>query len=329
MKKVKYISCWIIIFLALIISLPSNSFAQAKDYPKEPITFLVPFGAGGATDLAARAVARFIPNYLGQNLVVVNKPGAGGAVAMESLIRSKPDGYTMMMAAIATNALTPAFTPNLPFKYDEITFICRTQLNPAVLVVKADAPWKSLKDLITDLKRNPGKYMYGTSGIGSMHNLAAYKFFKVTGIDPRSVTMIPFNSGKEQVVALLGGNIHFSYMNLIEPLAQLKAGQLKALAVVPKRLEEFPDIPTFAELGYGEVDVIGWRGVVGPPNLPEEIIKKWTAAMEKVCHDKGWIDTIVKLGDLPGFLGPKEFKDFVASQYNEAKKLAETLGIRK
>lgn len=317
-----------VITVIMTFALPMFCLAQIKDYPKEPITFLVPFGPGGATDLAARAVARYIPNYLGQSLVVVNKPGAGGAVAMEALIRSKPDGYTMMMAAIATNALTPAFTPNLPFKYDDITFICRTQLNPAVLVVKADAPWKTLQDLITDLKKNPGKFMYGTSGVGSMHNLAAYKFFKVTGIDPKSVTMIPFNSGKEQVVALLGGNIHFSYMNLIEPLAQLKAGQLRALAAVPKRIAEFPDVPTFAELGYGEVDVIGWRGVVGPPNLPEPIIRKWIEAMEKVCQDKEWIATITKLGDLPGFLGPKEFKSFVASQYIEAKKLAESLSIK-
>ncbi len=309
--------------------LPSEAVSQEKDYPKEPITFLVPFGAGGATDLAARAVARFLPNYLGQSLVVVNKPGAGGAVAMEALIRSKPDGYTMMMAAIATNSLTPAFTPKLPFKYDEVTFICRTQLNPAVLVVKADAPWKTLQDLVADIKKNPGKYMYGTSGIGSMHNLAAYKFFKVTGIDPKSVTMIPFNSGKEQVVAMLGGNIHFSYMNLIEPLAQLKGGKVRALAAAPKRIKEFPEVPTFAELGYGEVDVMGWRGVVGPPNLPGGVVKKWTGAMEKVCQDKGWIETIVKLGDLSGYLGPKEFKTFVTNQYNEAKGLADSLGIGK
>jgi len=305
------------------------ALTQEKDYPKEPITLLVPFGAGGATDLAARAVARFLPNYMGQPLVVMNKPGAGGALAMESLIRSKADGYTMMMAAIATNTLTPAFTPRLPFKYDEITFICRTQLNPAVLVVRADAPWKTLADLVADIKRNPGKYIYGTSGMGSMHNLGACKFFKVAGIDPKSVTMIPFNSGQEQVVAMMGGNIHFSYINLVEALAQLKAARLRALAAAPNRLEAFPGVPTFAESGYAEVDVMGWRGVVGPPQLPESIVKTWVQAMEKVCQDKGWIETAVKLGDLPAYLGPKEFKTFVTNEYNEAKTLAESLGIGK
>jgi len=318
----------VVSLIALLVA-PAMALPQEKDYPNQPITFLVPFGAGGATDLAARAVARFSPNYLAQPLVVVNKPGAGGAVAMESLIRSKADGYTMMMAAIATNTLTPAFTPKLPFRYDEITFICRTQLNPAVLVVRADAPWKTLNELVTDIKGNPGKYMYGTSGTGSMHNLAAYKFFKVAGIDPKNVTMIPFNSGQEQVVAMMGGNIHFSYMNLIEPLAQLKGGRLRALAAAPRRIEAFPDIPTFTESGYPEVDVMGWRGVVGPPNLPEGIVKKWVQTMEKICQDKAWIETAVKLGDIPAYLGPKEFKAFVAKEYSEAKSLAESLGIGK
>jgi len=325
--------CWlprtVITFFVVFLLTPTMALTQEKDYPKEPITLLVPFGAGGATDLAARAVARFLPNYMGQPLVVMNKPGAGGALAMESLIRSKADGYTMMMAAIATNTLTPAFTPRLPFKYDEITFICRTQLNPAVLVVRADAPWKTLADLVADIKRNPGKYIYGTSGMGSMHNLGACKFFKVAGIDPKSVTMIPFNSGQEQVVAMMGGNIHFSYINLVEALAQLKAARLRALAAAPNRLEAFPGVPTFAESGYAEVDVMGWRGVVGPPQLPESIVKTWVQAMEKVCQDKGWIETAVKLGDLPAYLGPKEFKTFVTNEYNEAKTLAESLGIGK
>lgn len=329
MKRICSFSWMVVVPLIAFLLTPAVALTQEKDYPNQPITFLVPFGAGGATDLAARAVARFLPNYMGQPLVVVNKPGAGGAVAMEGLIRSKADGYTMMMAAIATNTLTPAFTPKLPFKYDEVTFICRTQLNPAVLVVRADAPWKTFKDLVADIKSNPGKYMYGTSGMGSMHNLAAYKFFKVAGIDPKSVTMIPFNSGQEQVVAMLGGNIHFSYMNLIEPLAQLKGGRLRALAAAPNRLEAFPNIPTFAESGYAGVDVMGWRGVVGPPNLPEPIGKKWVQTMEKVCQDKGWIETAVKLGDLPAYLGPKEFKTFVANEYSAAKNLAESLNIGK
>jgi len=328
MKRIR-IYVWVGIVALFAFCLPApDALCQEKDYPTQPITLVVPWGAGGASDQAARAAARYLPNYLGQQLVVVNKPGAGGAVGMETVIRSKPDGYTMLSASIGSNTLTPAFTPNLPFKFDEVTFICRTQLNPAVLVVRADAPWNHLNDLVADMKKNPGKFMYGTSGIGSMHNWATYKFLKAAGIEMKNVTMIPFNSGKEQVVAMLGGNIHFSYMNLSEPYAQLKAGRLKALALVPKRMEEVPQVPTFAELGFPGVNILGWRGISGPPNLPEGIVKKWEQAMEKLCRDPGWIDTVIKMGDLPAYLGPQEFKAFLTKEYYEAKNDAQSLGIK-
>ena len=317
---------WIVV--AACLFLPLEGAAQDKDYPNQAVTLIVPWGAGGASDQAARAVARYAPTYVGQQMIVVNKPGAGGAVGMETVIRSKPDGYTLLSASIGSNTLTPAFQAGLPFKFDEVTFICRTQLNPAVLVVKAEAPWKTLKDLVDDLKKNPGKFMYGTSGIGSMHNWAAYKFLKAAGIDMKNVTMIPFNSGKEQVVAMLGGNIHFSYMNLSEPYAQLKAGKLRALALAPKRMEEVPNVPTFAELGYPQVDIMGWRGVSGPPNMPEGIVKKLESGLEKLCRDPGWIDMVIKMGDLPAYIGPKEFKAFVTKEYNEAKNDAKNLGIK-
>ena len=313
--------------ILLIFMMGMGSPVSAQDYPKEPITFIVPWGPGGASDLAARAIAKVIPKYLGQQLVIVNKPGAGGAVGVESLVRSKPDGYTMLLASIGSNTLTPAFTPKIPFKYDEMTFICRTQINPAALVVKADAPWKDLKEFIEALKKEPEKFIRGTSGIGSMQNVGGIKFLKAIGVDPKKVTMVPFNSGNEQVVALLGGNIHFTYTNLVEPIAQIRAKKLRALAVGPKKIDEFPDVPTFADMGLTQVDVTGWRGVVGPPNLPEPIVKKWVEAMQKVTQDKEWIETALKLGDIPAYLGPQEFRAMVVKEYTEMREEAKALGI--
>jgi len=246
---------------------------------------------------------------------------------MESLGRSKPDGYTMILASIGSNTLTPAFTPKIPFKYDEITFICRTQINPAALVVKADAPWATFKDFVAAVKKEPGKFMRGTSGVGSMQNVGGIKMLKAIGVGPMQVTMVPYNSGNEQVVALLGGNIHFTYTNLVEPIAQVRAKKLRALAVGPKRVEEFPDVPTFAEAGYPAIDVVGWRGIAGPPNLPENVVNKWVKAMEKLTQDKEWIEIALKLGDIPGYLGPKEFKAMCVKQYTEMKEEAKALGI--
>jgi len=316
-----------IFVLALIAGLILPQGLRAQDYPKEPITMIVPWGPGGASDLAARAIAKVLPKYIGQQIIIVNKPGAGGAVGMESLGRSKPDGYTMILASIGSNTLTPAFTPKIPFKYDEITFICRTQINPAALVVKADAPWATFKDFVAAVKKEPGKFMRGTSGVGSMQNVGGIKMLKAIGVDPKKVTMVPYNSGNEQVVALLGGNIHFTYTNLVEPIAQVRAKKLRALAVGPKRVEEFPDVPTFAEAGYPAIDVVGWRGIAGPPNLPENVVNKWVKAMEKLTQDKEWIEIALKLGDIPGYLGPKEFKAMCVKQYTEMKEEAKALGI--
>ncbi len=316
-----------VLVLILVLILPQGLMAQDKDYPKEPITMIVPWGPGGASDLAGRAIAKLLPKYIGQQIVVVNKPGAGGAVGMESLVRSKPDGYTMFLASIGSNTLTPAFTPRIPFKYDEITFICRTQINPAALVVKADAPWLTLKEFIAAVKKDPEKFIRGSSGIGSMQNVGGIKFLKAIGVDPKKVTMVPYNSGNEQVVALLGGNIHFTYTNLVEPIAQVRAKKLRALAVGPKRVEEFPDVPTFAEMGVPQADVLGWRGIAGPPNLPDYVVKKWVQAMEKVCKDKEWIDIALKLGDIPAYLGPAEFKAMCVKEYTEMKEEAKALGI--
>jgi tripartite-type tricarboxylate transporter receptor subunit TctC len=321
----KKFGLFLAMMLAVLLILPAG--LKAQDYPKEPITFIVPWAAGGATDLAARAVAKVLPKYIGQQLIIINKPGAGGAVGMESLVRSKPDGYTMIMASIGSNTLTPAFTPKIPFKYDEVTFICRTQINPAALVVKADAPWANLKEFIAAVKKEPEKFIRGSSGVGSMQNVGGIKFLKAIGVDPKKVTMVPYNSGNEQVVAMLGGNIHFTYTNLVEAIAQIRAKKVRPLAVGPKRVDEFPDVPTFADLGYGQVDVTGWRGIAGPPNLPENVVKKWVQAMEKMTQDKEWIEVALKLGDIPGYLGPKEFKAMCVKEYTEMKEEAKALGV--
>jgi tripartite-type tricarboxylate transporter receptor subunit TctC len=322
MKKMGW---FLVAALAALTVLPEG--AKTQDYPKEPITMIVPWAAGGATDLAGRAIAKVLPKYIGQQIIIVNKPGAGGAVGMESLVRSKADGYTLITASIGSNTLTPAFTPKIPFKYDEVTFICRTQINPAALVVKADAPWANLKDFIAAVKKDPEKFIRGSSGTGSMQNVGGIKFLKAIGVDPKKVTMVPYNSGNEQVVAMLGGNIHFTYTNLVEAVAQIRAKKVRVLAVGPKRIDEFPDVPTFAEMGYPQVDVMGWRGVAGPPNLPENVVKIWVQAMEKVTQDKEWIETTLKLGDIPGYLGPNEFKAMCIKEYTEMKEEAKALGI--
>lgn len=304
------------------------AWAQAP-YPAKPITLLVPFGAGGTTDLAARALAQAIPPYVGQPIVVVNKPGSSGAVAWQVMIESPTDGYTLMMAAIGTHGTLPAVNPNLPFKHNQFTPLGRTQVNPTVLVVRPDAPWKSLQDLLEAARKGPIKA--SVPGLGTMPHLALEILGKVAGLPKGSFTIIPYKSDAETVTALIGGHVDVNYNNLISAISQIKAGQVRALAAVSsvpgKRVTDLPDVSTFAELGIPQMNVVGWRGVLGPPGLPAPIVEKWEAAVRKMTEDKGWRETIQKLGDEPAFVGAHAFGEFIEGEYQRYKGIATEVGI--
>lgn len=327
--SVRFVFCALLVS-ALLAGVGSAAWAQAP-YPAKPVTLLVPFGPGGSTDLAARALAQGIPQYLGQPVVVVNKPGASGAVAMKALIESPSDGYTLMMAAIGTNAIMPAVTLNLPFKHDQITPMARTQVNPTVLAVRPDSPWKSLQDFLEAVKKNPGGMRASTAGVGTLHDLGMQILVRALGLPKRSVTTIPYKSGAEATTALVGGHVDATYTNLIEVLSQLKAGTGKPLAVVSpvpgKRVRDLPEVPTFAEMGFPQMDILGWRGVVGPPGLAASIVEKWETAVKKMTEDRRWRETIEKLGDEVGFLDAKGFGEFIEKEYRRYHAIATELGI--
>jgi tripartite-type tricarboxylate transporter receptor subunit TctC len=303
----------------------------AQSYPDKPVTVVVPFGPGGSTDLAARAMADAITPHLGQSVVVVNKPGASGAVAMKSLIAAPADGYTLLMATIGTNAILPAVSATLPFKYDDITAIGRTQVVPTVLVVRKDAPWKTVQELLKAAKEKPGTLRASTAGIGTLHDLGIQFLVKLSGAPPRSITTIPYKGSAEAETALVGGHVDMSFTNLIAVIGHIKNGTIRALAVVSpipgKRVPDLPDVPTFEESGLGRMDIIGWKGVIGPPNLPAAVVAKWEAAIRKMTEDTGWRERIGKLGDVPAFQTGKEFGAYIKSEYQRYDAVAKELGI--
>lgn len=320
-------SRWLLVAL-LLIALCFSSFTMAASYPSKPIQLIVPFGAGGATDLAARSMAAVLPKYIGETIVVVNKPGAGGAIGVEYVVRSKPDGYTMCMAAIASNQLGPAFNTSLPFEYDECTFVARVQLSPGVIAVKKDAPWKTVNDLLADIRKHPGTIMYGSSGIGSLHTMGTNLLLKAAGVNLTDAIHIPFNSGAEQATAIIGGHTNFSYINLSEVISNVRNGDIKLLAVAaPERLADFPDVPTFKEIGYPDVNVVGWRGVTGPVGLPAEVIQKWTDAIQKMMKDPKWLEMTAKIQDIPNYEGPEEFEKNFRAEFKMARQIADEMGL--
>jgi len=326
-KKQKWLRIVVISALCLIIWGGSMLACIAQEeYPTKSIHLYVPFGPGGATDLAARALVSVIPAYLGQPVIVHNMPGAGGTICDQFVLKQKPDGYTMQMAAIAANLTVLAFNPDLPFSYNDFTLICRTQASPGVVAVASDTPWDTLEELLEYIRNNPGKATHSSSGIGSMHHLGAWLLLKAAGIPIENVTLIPFDSGAEQVTAILGGHIDFAYINYIEVISQIRAGKMKLLAVTPERLKEFPNVPTFKELGYPGVNVIGWRGIVGPPGLSDYIVNKWVEAIEKVKQDRAWLKLIDRLGEVVWYQGPEEFAKSLVKEYEEAREIAKLAG---
>ena len=302
--------------------------AIGAEYPEKPVQIVVPYAAGGSTDLALRALSSVIHEFLGQPVVVLNKTGGGGAVGVVHGLKQKPDGYVLMGGAIGAHVLTPAANKAAGYGPGDFTPIAMTQLNPNVFVVKADSPYKSIKDVIEAIKANPGKFKQSNPGPGSIHNFGFNLLLDAAGIPSKSVISVPFKGGAASAAALLGGHVDFHQTNLTSVIELIKGGKLRALAVTsPQRLKLLPDVPTYAELGYPGVDIYGWRGVIGPKGLPEEIVDKWAAAIKKAQGSKAWQQLVTKLGDEPTYLGPKEFKEHIDKSFVKYRKMAKDLGI--
>ena len=302
--------------------------AVRAEYPEKPVQIVVPYGPGGSTDLALRALSSVIHEYLGQPVVVLNKTGGGGAVGVVHGLKQKPDGYVLMGGAIGAHVLTPAANKAAGYGPGDFTPIAMTQLNPNVFVVKADSPYKSIKDVIEAIKANPGKFKQSNPGPGSIHNFGFNLLMDAAGIPSKSVISVPFKGGAASAAALLGGHVDFHQTNLTSVIELIKGGKLRALAVTsPQRLKLLPDVPTYAELGYPGVDIYGWRGVIGPKGLPQEIVDKWAAAIKKTQASKAWTGLVTKLGDEPTYMGPKEFKDHIDKGFVKYRKMAKDLGI--
>ncbi|HEX9569522.1 MAG TPA: tripartite tricarboxylate transporter substrate binding protein [Rhodospirillales bacterium] len=302
--------------------------AVRAEYPEKPVQIVVPYGPGGSTDLALRALSSVIHEYLGQPVVVLNKTGGGGAVGVVYGLKQKPDGYVLMGGAIGAHVLTPAANKAAGYGPGDFTPIAMTQLNPNVFVVKADSPYKSIKDVIEAIKANPGKFKQSNPGPGSIHNFGFNLLMDAAGIPSKSVISVPFKGGAASAAALLGGHVDFHQTNLTNVIELIKGGKLRALAVTsPQRLKLLPDVPTYAELGYPGVDIYGWRGVIGPKGLPQEIVDKWAAAIKKTQGSKAWTGLVTKLGDEPTYMGPKEFKDHIDKGFVKYRKMAKDLGI--
>lgn len=326
MKTGKTLRAWLSALLLCCALLP---LAATAAYPEKPVTLAVPYGPGGASDLTARALASVLPKYLGEPVTVVNRAGAGGVVGSTFVSQAKPNGYTMLLARVGSNAVGPALNATIPYQWDDFTIVALIDLNPYVFVVNADSPLKTFDDLVNALKSEPGELSYSTSGPGTILNMGPQLLFSELGLEPSAATAIPYKSGGAAVTALLGNHVDFLGINLVSAISGIEAGQLRVLAVTTeKRVSSIPDTPTVEELGYPALEtVVGWSAIFGPPGLPEAVVETWVEALQAVSEDEAWLKLEQKLGNVPEVRPPEATREFVENQFRTYRSLGEELGL--
>ncbi len=302
--------------------------AKAADYPTKPITLVSPYGPGGAADLAARTVASTASTYLGQPLLVVNKTGAAGVTGSFYVVRSRPNGYTLLLARVGSQAGVPAINPNIPYKWDQFSMLGLLERNPFVLVVNGKSDIKTFADFEKALKDGK-KLSYGSAGVGTLLHIAAMVMADSMGIDPKQLRHIPYKGGGKARAAIVGGHVDFMWQNLSGVIGAIESGQLRALAVTTdKRVDSIKDVPTVAELKYPKMEaIIGWSAIYGPPKLPDPVVAKWVDTLDKLKTDKAWVKFTKQLGSVPDIRSPAETKAFVENQYMTFKDVVTKLGI--
>lgn len=287
--------------------------AAAQDFPTRPIEIYVGFAAGGTSDLIARAVAEYGAKYIGQRIIPQNKPGASGTIASQFVATSKPDGYTLLMGG-GSETIAVGHFRQLPFHpINDFESVISFLRSPAVMDVKGDSRWKTVQDFLADVKANPGKYTYGTSGIGSWLH-AAMIVLERQGINMRHV---PFTGSAEATNALLGGHVDMNITSVDEAIPLIEAGMIRQLAHTgDKRLPIAPSVPTLRELGYN-IYMENMKGLMAPKGTPTPVIRKLHDGLRKLVDDPGFNSSMTKLKLLTAYLNSEDFGKAIRSMYDQ------------
>ncbi len=292
------------LLLALLVTFISGAVATAQEFPTKPIELVIPYGPGGSHDLTARALASVAHQYLGQPLLVVLKPGGGGAVGSQYVIRAKPDGYTLMLGGSGPNTIF-ALVQKAPIGPDQFSAIARINYSPAIFSVRAEAPWKTFREALDYMKKNPGKFNFANTGPWGAADFPMRMVARSAGVEYNN---IPFDGGGPALLAVLGGHADGGFLFTAQLLPQIGAGKMRALAVTDtRRLRDLPNVPTLREEG---VDVLftQWRSVLAPKGIPQAIAEKLEAAFKRMTEDSSFQALIKQLGDEIQFQGGKEFE---------------------
>jgi len=280
---------------AVLLAAPQ---ARAIDYPTRPIRLVVPYAAGGPTDVLGRLVGDYLGRDLKQTVLVENKAGAQGVIGAEAVARSEPDGYTLFMTAASIFVLNPMLYKKLPYDpVKDLRILALITDLPVVMEVHPSVPAKTVAEFIAYAKQNPGKLNFGSAGTGGTTHLAGEMFRQMAGVD---IVHVPYKGAGPALTDLLSGNIQLMFDSLGTALPPVKSGMLRALGVSSsQRVADLPDVPTIAESGYPDYAVSVWYGVAAPAKLPDEIVQKISASLNRALTDEVFRASLQKIGFPP------------------------------
>jgi tripartite-type tricarboxylate transporter receptor subunit TctC len=302
------------------------AFAQASQpYPSRPVTLVVPFPPGGGTDTGGRVIAEQLSRRWGQPVLVDNRGGAAGQIGAEYVAKSKPDGYTLLLGNIGTQAINPSLYARLPYDADKafapISLVAEL---PLAMMVNPSVPAKTAAEFIALAKSKPGQLTYSSSGAGGAPHLAAEMFKDQTGT---FVLHVPYRGGGPAIADLLAGHVNLSFMTVLEASGHIKAGKLRALAVTGnQRVPAFPDVPTLAEKTLPGFNAISWIGLLAPAGTPPELVDKISADVRAVLADEAVKARFVALGGVPRATSPQEFAKLIG---DDRRRYAQIITSRK
>lgn len=319
------------LFVLLLSLIGLASFdVMAQKYPSKPIELVVPYAPGGGTDISARLVASYASKKWGVPVNVINMPGGSSITGSRHVLVSKPDGYTLLLDSHGSSTMLGATQTDLPFKWDERTFIARIAVEPIFYVVRPDAPWKNLKELADAIRQKPKTMKWGVAGITGFGAFAVGQFLQVNGLDQDSANRVPFKSGAESLTNVAGGHVDFAAQGYAESASFVLGKTVRAIAVISdQRLPGFPDVPTVAESGYPNLTVNGWQGISGPRGMPSEIVAEWNKVLAAAAQDKEFLEQAAKTYKRIAYLPRKEFEAALKAEYERYVPMATNMGIRK
>lgn len=307
--------------VACLLCLATTAAESQTAYPSRPVKLIVPYAAGGTTDIVGRILAEALSRRLGQPVIVDNRNGSGGVVGANALAKAPPDGYTLGIATVSTLATAPAAMRQIP--YDPIRDflpISDVAVVPNVVTVNPQIPAENMAAFITLLKAHPGKYSFASSGTGSIAHMDGELFKSVTRTD---MAHIPYRGSGPAINDTIAGQVAAQFDNLSSSLSFIQSGMLRALAVAsPRRVPELPNVPTYAELGLAELNNMAWFGLVAPAHTPDEVVRKLNEATVAAMKDPQVLSRLKAAGASPDAGTPAQFASRIAKELEMRKRIA-------